>query len=378
MGVWGVVDSHPGTTEHFHKTFDTPEIRERCRADLRERLRKDKSEVWSANALRSEASMVLWSCSAVPGWLLTAIVTGAGQSAVRHARTPTLQNSHHPQVPSFATKQEAIDFIKAHCTVGSNPERPLYQHMFTLLTSWDQARASGVGASTKSPQTISPSHCPHPHTPHQVTQHLIAKIAHYDALLPACPPQRALPNAATNVWLQPPPADDPGLDVAGVVAGLDRRLSLPLHRRLSAPSTVREKRVGETGVGSLYVIVQSVDHPMWMDGRQEMGGWIVICHPSARSTDRPTDRATHHPQPHSSTPCVTSSSTCAAASSSRSAAGRWPCSCPSPTTATPTRGRARWSSTRRTGAWRRTTRRSTRWDLRGWGLTQALICYVVL
>lgn len=70
---------------------------------------------------------------------------------------------------------------------------------------------------------------------------LLAKIAHYDALLAseAQPPQWPLPNAGANVWLRPPPDDDPELDVQGVVAALDRRLSLPLHQRLSTPSTVR-------------------------------------------------------------------------------------------------------------------------------------------
>jgi len=41
-------------------------------------------------------------------------------------------------VPSFATKEEAVAFIKAQCLVGSNRDKRLYQHMFTLLTSWDQ------------------------------------------------------------------------------------------------------------------------------------------------------------------------------------------------------------------------------------------------
>lgn len=86
------------------------------------------------------------------------------------------------------------------------------------------------------PRSRSPTHH---HT--QVNKLLLAKIAHYDALLAseAQPPQWPLPNAGANVWLRPPPDDDPELDVRGVVAALDRRLSLPLHQRLSAPSTVR-------------------------------------------------------------------------------------------------------------------------------------------
>ncbi len=116
------------------------------------------------------------------------------------------------KVPSFASKAEAIAFIKAHCRVGSNRDHRLYQHMFSLLTTWEQ-----------------------------LNKHLVAKIAHYDQVLAGAAAARpALPplDPSRNVWLQPAPADDPDLNVGGVVAALDQRLGLPFHRHLSAPSTI--------------------------------------------------------------------------------------------------------------------------------------------
>lgn len=77
----------------------------RCRADLRERLRKDKSEVWSANALRSEASMVLWSCSAVPGWQLTGHRHGGGSVSLT-TRTHTHPLKYTP-TPGPVLRDEA-------------------------------------------------------------------------------------------------------------------------------------------------------------------------------------------------------------------------------------------------------------------------------
>src|SRR6056297_470655 len=41
------------------------------------------------------------------------------------------------KVPSFTSKKEALAFIKVHCRVGSNPDHSHYQHMFSLLTSWE-------------------------------------------------------------------------------------------------------------------------------------------------------------------------------------------------------------------------------------------------
>lgn len=41
-----------------------------------------------------------------------------------------------------------------------------------------------------------------------------------------------------NVWLRGPPEDDSELEVKKVVDALDRRLNIPFHKVLSAPSTV--------------------------------------------------------------------------------------------------------------------------------------------
>ncbi len=115
------------------------------------------------------------------------------------------------KVPSFATKAEAVEFIKAHCRVGSNRDHRLYQHIFTLLTSWEQ-----------------------------LNKYLVVKITHYDRLLGEISAVAASPSPdpARNVWLRGPPADDPELNVGGVVMALDQRLSLPFHQVLSAPSTI--------------------------------------------------------------------------------------------------------------------------------------------
>lgn len=117
------------------------------------------------------------------------------------------------KVPSFTSKKEALAFIKVHCRVGSNPDHSHYQHMFSLLTSWEE-----------------------------LNKYLVAKILHYDKLL-----GKALKGTSTsslgvdpsqNVWLRSPPEDFVGLDVKGVVAALDQRLDLSLHRVLSSPSTI--------------------------------------------------------------------------------------------------------------------------------------------
>ena len=41
-------------------------------------------------------------------------------------------------LPKFATKLECEDFIKQHCTRGSNPDYPHLQHIFTNLIDWNQ------------------------------------------------------------------------------------------------------------------------------------------------------------------------------------------------------------------------------------------------
>ena len=41
-------------------------------------------------------------------------------------------------VPCFDTKDEAIQFTKKHCQIGSNPDFPNLQHSITTLVNWNQ------------------------------------------------------------------------------------------------------------------------------------------------------------------------------------------------------------------------------------------------
>jgi len=42
------------------------------------------------------------------------------------------------KVPRFDTKEEAQNFTKEHCLIGSNPDYPVLQHSVTTLVSWQQ------------------------------------------------------------------------------------------------------------------------------------------------------------------------------------------------------------------------------------------------
>lgn len=42
------------------------------------------------------------------------------------------------RVPRFADKYEATKFMERFCLRGSNPDRPHFRHIFTVLTTWDQ------------------------------------------------------------------------------------------------------------------------------------------------------------------------------------------------------------------------------------------------
>jgi hypothetical protein len=41
-------------------------------------------------------------------------------------------------VPRFFKKAECVAWMEKWCRVGSNMEERTYQHIFSMLTSWDQ------------------------------------------------------------------------------------------------------------------------------------------------------------------------------------------------------------------------------------------------
>jgi hypothetical protein len=47
-------------------------------------------------------------------------------------------NEFPNKVPRFETKDEAMEFTRAHCRVGSNPDTPHLLHSVTTLISWEQ------------------------------------------------------------------------------------------------------------------------------------------------------------------------------------------------------------------------------------------------
>ncbi len=47
-------------------------------------------------------------------------------------------SSFPSKVPRFDSKQEAIEFTKAHCTTSSNPDYPTMYHSVTTLVDWNQ------------------------------------------------------------------------------------------------------------------------------------------------------------------------------------------------------------------------------------------------
>eukprot|EP00953_Heterococcus_sp_UTEX-ZZ885_P037204 19129-Heterococcus_DN1.PRE.1 len=57
---------------------------------------------------------------------------------------PEVDNSMFKEVPNrmlrFSTKADCKAFMLKHCKVGSNPQFPYLQHMFTLLVTWEQVQ----------------------------------------------------------------------------------------------------------------------------------------------------------------------------------------------------------------------------------------------
>jgi hypothetical protein len=57
---------------------------------------------------------------------------------------PEVDNSMFKEVPHrmlrFSTKADCKAFMLKHCKVGSNPQFPYLQHMFTLLVTWEQVQ----------------------------------------------------------------------------------------------------------------------------------------------------------------------------------------------------------------------------------------------
>lgn len=60
------------------------------------------------------------------------------ESSAWRASCSPFKEKYGSSVPKFESKAEAIAFIKANCTVGSNPEDPKLKHIYSMMYSWDQ------------------------------------------------------------------------------------------------------------------------------------------------------------------------------------------------------------------------------------------------
>lgn len=113
-------------------------------------------------------------------------------------------------VPRFESKDDAIEFTKQHCTVGSNPDTPHLLHSVTTLISWDQ-----------------------------ITNHLIPRIKKYDSSW-----QRVEATddcTTTNRFTKPKSADsDSNEDL--LYDYMKSRLDLSIHREMSFQSTINTLR----------------------------------------------------------------------------------------------------------------------------------------
>lgn len=100
----------------------------------------------------------------------------------------------HQGIPKFRTKEECDDFLRSYCTRGSNPRYPYLQHIFSFLVDQDQ-----------------------------IDKILLPKIKHYDTQYPFQPPK---PLPSSNRFY-----------ANAVTEGIDDRLNLTFHQRLSREST---------------------------------------------------------------------------------------------------------------------------------------------
>lgn len=113
-------------------------------------------------------------------------------------------------VPRFESKDEAIEFCKQHCTIGSNPDVPHLLHSVTTLITWAQ-----------------------------ITKHLIPRIKKYDTNW-----ERISPSAHTCKDNRFTKRNDEESDSKeGLLYDyMKSRLDLSIHRELSFQSTINTLR----------------------------------------------------------------------------------------------------------------------------------------
>lgn len=108
-------------------------------------------------------------------------------------------------VPRFETKDEAIEFTKKHCQIGSNPDTPHLLHSITTLISWDQ-----------------------------IENHLIPRIKKYDTQwgITCAPADSVAKNRFTK------PVDEASDSKEGLLYEyMKSRLDLSIHQEMSFLST---------------------------------------------------------------------------------------------------------------------------------------------
>eukprot|EP00611_Tribonema_gayanum_P020467 TRINITY_DN3738_c0_g4_i2.p1 TRINITY_DN3738_c0_g4~~TRINITY_DN3738_c0_g4_i2.p1 ORF type:complete len:731 (-),score=261.28 TRINITY_DN3738_c0_g4_i2:127-2268(-) len=128
-----------------------------------------------------------------------------------------VDNSIFKEVPGgllrFDTKAECKAFMLKHCTVGSNPDYPHLQHMFTMLVSW-----------------------------HQIEKYLLSKIDYFNRKYPPRPAPTI--DCSKNVYLQQDSGRGPegvegwgDFDAARVMRDVRKRLDLRFHQCITSVST---------------------------------------------------------------------------------------------------------------------------------------------
>jgi hypothetical protein len=114
-------------------------------------------------------------------------------------------------VPRFESKDDAIEFTKTFCTVGSNPDTPHLLHSVTTLISWDQ-----------------------------ITTHLIPRIRKYDAAWKRV--EASVESTANNRFTNPTLVDDSDSKEGLLYDYMKSRLDLSIHREVSFQSTMNTLR----------------------------------------------------------------------------------------------------------------------------------------
>jgi hypothetical protein len=166
---------------------------------------------------------------------------------------PEVDSSMFKEVPNrmlhFSTKADCKAFMLKHCKVGSNPQFPYLQHMFTLLATWEQVQTYLLdkvnmiccdACFCKVPGSCSTCIAKTSLIIDCFTYLFVLAAHQIEYFNKKHPPRTAQPiDRQATVFLQDAATEGPDgaagwgeFDASRVVAGIRQRLELPFHQVL--------------------------------------------------------------------------------------------------------------------------------------------------